>query len=164
MKEIIKLLVLPLLFSYTGLSAQVETNFNNLIEINEQGQFIKPYKKQVDVKLPSKSIDSLLRIELRDLAISRNEKPFQLAVPVKIDLNIAKRMQWNYFNDSAYGRFTIKADGALSTSINFNKFFLPIGTEMYIYNDNGNMITGPITERENNEKKDGVAGFMKANF
>ncbi|MCZ2337130.1 MAG: hypothetical protein LC127_02820, partial [Chitinophagales bacterium] len=126
---------------------------NNPIEIREQGQFAKPYKVQIDFELPSINTDSLLQVERRNLAISNNEKPFQLAVPVKVDLNIAKLIQWNYFNDSAYGKFTIKVNSALSTSINFDRFFLPIGTEMYIYNKNGNIITGPITKSENNEKR-----------
>lgn len=41
----------------------------------------------------------------------------------------------------------------MSLSINFGDFVLPANTEIYIYNQMGNIITGPITEKENNEKK-----------
>ncbi|MBS1579755.1 MAG: hypothetical protein JST29_08970 [Bacteroidetes bacterium] len=33
----------------------------------------------------------------------------------------------------------------------FDQFHLPKGTELYVYNKNGEMITGPITEAENNK-------------
>ncbi len=37
-----------------------------------------------------------------------------------------------------------------SISANFDQFDLPVGTELYVYSENGEMITGPITEAENN--------------
>ena len=153
MKIILKLLTLPLLLPCLFLFAQVKTNFNNATIIGEQGQFAKQYKTQIDFEIPAKNIDTLLQIEKREMGKTDNEKPFRIAVPVPVNLDIGKLLQWNYTNDSAYGKFTIKINGALSSSINFDKFFLPNGTEMYIYNKNGNMITGPITENENNPNK-----------
>jgi len=56
-------------------------------------------------------------------------------------------------NDYPYGKFTLKLNGAVTCSINFDKFWLPKGTEMYVYNEKGNMITGAVTESENNDNK-----------
>lgn len=53
----------------------------------------------------------------------------------------------------SYGKFTLKAKGAKTLSINFSNFFLPKGTEMFIYNKEAEMITGVVTEAENNENK-----------
>jgi len=68
-------------------------------------------------------------------------------------LNIAKQINWVDDKEFAYGKYTIKVNKALSASINFDKFYLPKGTEMYVYNEDGNMITGPVTEKENNPNK-----------
>jgi len=64
-----------------------------------------------------------------------------------------KQANWSFENSFAYCKFLIRVNGALSASINFDEFSLPSGTEMYVYNENGNMITGPITEKENNASK-----------
>ena len=76
-----------------------------------------------------------------------------MATPVTVDLDIAKRTNWTYDKEFAYGKFTIKLTGALSSSISFDKFYLPKNTELFVYNENGNMITGPVTEKENNPNK-----------
>lgn len=155
MKKILrpKLLVIPVLLVCISLSAQVKTNFNNKATIDESGVFLKPYKAKIDFQIAAKNITVLLEAESEKSDTTKRFQPFQFAVPVPVDLEIAKLMQWNYSNDSAYGKFTIKVNGALSSSINFDKFYLPKGTELYVYNENGSMITGPITEKENNPKK-----------
>ncbi len=43
------------------------------------------------------------------------------------------------------------ASGAKSISANFDQFYLPKGTELWVYSEKGEMITGPVTEVENNE-------------
>lgn len=153
MKIILKVLIVPLLMVCLSVSAQVKTNLNNEELIGNQGRFIKSYELKVDFQVPAKNIAELLQAEKLNSEKFKDEKPFQLAVAVPVDLDIAKQISWNYDSTFAYGKFTIKLDGALSSSINFDKFDLPQGTEMYIYNENGNMITGPITEKENNLNK-----------
>ena len=153
MKPFFKFLTLPLLLLCFLVSAQVKTNFNNESVIDEKGRFVKPYKVQADFEISAKDIDTLLQIEKRESQKSNNEKPFQLAVPVSINWDIAKSINWTTDGEFAYGKCTIKVNGALSSSINFDQFYLPSGTEMYIYNENGKMITGPITENENNLNK-----------
>jgi hypothetical protein len=153
MKTILKLLTAPLLFLCVLVQAQVKTNFNNKTLIDESGHFSKPYKATIDFEIPSKNITNLLQAEKSKTDTNQETKPFQIAVPVPVNLDIAKLMNWDYEGDSAYGKFTIKVNGALSSSINFDKFYLPNETEMYIYNENGKIITGPITEKENNPDK-----------
>lgn len=133
--------------------AQVTTNFNNNIEVSNKGQFEKNYISNVDFIINKRNIDSLLQIEKIENANSIGEKPLKIAVPIQIDLDIVKSVNWNYEKDFAFGKFTIKLTGALSSSISFDKFYLPKNTIIYIYNENGKMITGPITENENNLSK-----------
>ncbi|MDP1811442.1 MAG: T9SS type A sorting domain-containing protein [Sediminibacterium sp.] len=153
MKAIKLFLLTHLIFFCHLAQAQVKTNFNNETLITIQGRFAKNYKIQIDFELPSKNINELLEKEKNEMAKSNETKPFRLAVPVSVDLDIAKLTNWTYDKEYAYGKFTVKLNGALSASINFDKFYLPKATEMYVYNENGNMITGPVTENENNTNK-----------
>ncbi|MEO8406466.1 MAG: trypsin-like peptidase domain-containing protein [Chitinophagaceae bacterium] len=132
-------------------SSQVKTNFNNESIVSQKGQFEKEYKQQIDYQLSAKNIDDLLSTEKTEQLLSSEAKPFKLAVPVSVDLDIANLANWSSDNEFAYSKYTIKLNGALSASINFDKFYLPKGTEMYVYNENGRMITGPVTENENND-------------
>lgn len=134
-------------------SAQVTTNFNNELTISSKGRFSKDYKERIDFEIPARDITTLLEAERRADAGSNEVRPFRLAEPVAIDLDIAKRINWVADRETAYGKFTIKVNGALSTSINFDRFYLPPGTELFLYNRNGNMVTGPVTEKENNANK-----------
>ena len=153
MKTILRLLIAPFLLLCFSAQAQVKTNFINKTSIDERGHFLKSYKAKIDFEIPAKNIANLLQAEKNRTDTLRGAKPCQIAVPVSVDLDIAKLINWNYEGDSAYGKFTINLNGALSSSINFDKFYLPEGTEMYIYNENGNIITGPVTEKENSPDK-----------
>jgi lysyl endopeptidase len=152
MKIFYALFSVALLLLFACASAQVKTNFNSRVLLRENGLFKKAYKTQVDFEVQAIKIEDLLRAEQQRAATSDQSEPFKLAIPIPVDLNIAKRANWNIDSGFAYGKFTIKLNGALSSSINFDKFYLPTGAEMYIYNEKGNMITGPVTAQENNAK------------
>jgi len=149
MKSNYIIISISFIFQCFYLQAQVHTNFNNDLRIGNKGVFNILYKTEVDYEIPAKDISKLLENE-KNRTDNEPNIPYQIAVAVTIDQDIPKLIQWTYNKDFAYGKFTIKLNGALSSSINFDKFFLPSKTEMYIYNENGNMITGPITEKENN--------------
>lgn len=156
MKKILSSLVTILFFITNSSISQVSTNFNNDNTISVKGRFDRNYVTAIDLIIPSKNIDSLLSKEKRDLAQSNELKPFKLADPTKVNLDIPKLIKWTFDKEFAYGKFTLKLSGALSTSISFDKFYLPKNTELFVYNENGKMITGPVTEKENN--KNGIWG------
>ncbi|HSC37533.1 MAG TPA: T9SS type A sorting domain-containing protein [Chitinophagaceae bacterium] len=134
-------------------SAQVSTNFNNDVLIRDQGKFNRDYGSRVDFQAPEKNIPDLVRSERLIVDSSNVARPYQFATPVSVDLDISKSMKWNNEGAFVFGKYVITAKGAMNTSINFDRFYLPKGTEMYVYNENGSMITGPVTERENNAAK-----------
>ena len=133
--------------------AQVSTNFNNKELISLRGKFDKDYNSEIQLEIKSKNIDSLIENERYELESSAETKPFRLAVPVPVDIDIANKISWINENDFSFGKFVVKSNGALSISINFDKFRLPNNTEMYLYNEKGEMISGTITEKENNINK-----------
>ncbi len=164
MKALKHFLFIHLLFLCFLAQAQVKTNFNNETIVSNKGQFVKDYKTKVDFEIPAKKIVELLEKEKREIANYNEIKPFKLAVPVSVNLDIANLINWAFDKGYAYGKFTVKLNGALSSSINFDQFYLPEGTEMYVYNENGNMITGAVTENENNTNKNWGSWVYKGEF
>lgn len=158
------ILCMSLMAFYLSSLAQVKTNFNSEVVLTNQGTFKKNYRAQVDFEIPTKNIDELKEKERRENENSKGEKPFRFAEASAVNLDIANQINWVTDSNYAYGKFTIKLKGALSASINFDDFYLPQGTEMYIYNQNGNMITGPITENENNLNKVWGSWVLKGEF
>jgi lysyl endopeptidase len=156
MKKILFRIIGLLLIIANNSNAQVSTNFNNDNTISSKGRFNRNYAAAIDFIIEAKNIDSLLKKEKQEIEQSNELKPFKLATPTNVNLDIPKQIAWTYDNEFAYGKFTIKLLGALSSSITFDKFYLPKNTELFVYNENGSMITGPVTEKENN--KNGIWG------
>jgi lysyl endopeptidase len=147
MKKKIYLSLLTIFFACNFLIAQVKTSFGNETPITQKGVFERNYKLSVDFELPALSIDSLLEVERRSIAASNEARPFQFAKATPLNLNIAKQLVWANDRVFSYGKYTIRLNGALSTSLNFDQFYLPPNTEMFIYNQDGSIVTGPITEK-----------------
>lgn len=135
---------------YLNTDAQVKTNFNNREPITERGKFSKSFREKNPQIIPAKDIQALLDKETRENT-SDEAKPFKIAEAVPVDIDVVKEAEWIEENGVAYGKFTVVATDAKTISANFDKFYLPKGTELYVYSENGEMITGPITETENNE-------------
>lgn len=151
-KNFLGLFMLFLVVSFCS-TAQVKTNFKNIPKINIRGQFsqfLREYDTLVDFQIPAKDINLLLEAEKIEISKAKEEKPYQIAVPVPVNIDLTKLIKWVNVDQTAFGKFKIKLNGALCSSISFDKFHLPKGSELYVYNEKGNMITGPVTENENN--------------
>lgn len=150
MKSVLFTLLVCLLCN-NYLFSQVTTNFANDNAILENGFFEKNYVNVLKIDFEQQNIkellvhDSLESIKFLDL------KPFTFANPTQIDIDLADKLVWINKNGFSFSKVILNQKGALSTSLNFDKFYLPAGTEMYIYNENGKMITGPVTANENNK-------------
>lgn len=132
------------------IKAQVKTNFNNTERVNERGHFNKSYATFTFEITPPDLTNALRRDKTED---SFSSKVFYIAEPVATNINVVKLANWVSDDKYSYGKFTLIAKKAKTLSINFSNFFLPKGTEMFIYNREAEMITGVITEKENNESK-----------
>lgn len=130
--------------------AQVTTNFNNASVINAKGKFQKNFKVKAPHLITAKDIKALLEKEARENS-TQEAKPFRFAEPVAVNIDVTKEAVWVEDNGYAHGKYTIVAVGARSISANFDQFKLPKQSELYVYSENGEMITGPVTEKENND-------------
>lgn len=139
-----------LLILATTSFAQVKTDFNNTQSITDRGKFMRNYSKsKLPYIIPSKDINALLEKEIGENK-SGEAKPFKIAEAIPVDIDFVKEAEWTVEDGYAYGKFTIVAAGAKSISVNFDNFWLPKYSELYVYSANGEMITGPVTESENN--------------
>lgn len=142
--------VLILLLGFLRLShAQVKTNFNNVEPISSMGKFQKNFREKNPYVIPARDIKSLLENE-ESKNTPGEAKPFRIAEAIDVDIDVMKEATWTEDDEFVFGKFSIVAAGAKSISINFDKFRLPERTELYVYSENGEMITGPLTEKENN--------------
>lgn len=145
----INLFLIAIFITIIG-NAQVRTNYNNLERLTEKGKFVKEYAvKALDLTPPD--ITEALRRDAQEAA--QGSKVFYIAQPMPVNINVVRQASWVTSGDYDYGKFTLRVKRAQTLSINFSDFYLPGGTEMYIYNKDAEMITGPITEAENNEHK-----------
>ena len=145
------LITLLALVMCVKLSAQVETNYNNEKGVSIEGVFKKAYQENIfNITPPDMNIINQKEKQDRE---SADVKPFRIADPVATSIDVVKLASWILDEKTAYAKFSIVAAKAKSLSINFNSFFLPYGTEMSIYNSDGTMITGPVTEKENNMER-----------
>lgn len=143
---LLALVVTPLQFTI----AQVSTNFNNSEVITARGKFQKDFRAKAPFVIPSRDIKALLDKE----ALENNTdeaKPFKIAEALPVDIDVVQEAVWVEASGYSHGKFSIIAAGAKSISANFDQFKLPKGSELYVYSENGEMITGPVTDKENNE-------------
>ena len=130
--------------------AQVNINYNNISKIDREGFFKKRYgAKMHKLNIPSK--ERILQKERQNEGSP--DKQFLIAEAVPVDIDFVSQADWIVDGSNSYGKYTIHADSAKTLSINFDKFYLPEGTELYLYNDDGTMITGPVGSGENNENQ-----------
>lgn len=143
-----KILILTVfILQINVLFAQVVTNFNNKEVISERGKFDKPYiSNSFEISAP----DLKGAYEKEKIEAAKASKIFIFAHPVAVKIDLLSKISWIKDGGNSFGKFTLISKGAKSLSIDFDNFFLPSGTEMYIYNTNGEMIAGSITEIVNN--------------
>lgn len=147
-----KLILIPtaFIFIWSIANAQVRTNINNDEVITARGKFKKNYSTKSPYLIPPKDIKALLEKEILENSTGET-KPFRIAEAIPVDINVVQEASWIEEGSYAHGSFTIIAAGAKSISVNFDQFKLSKGTELYVYSENGEMITGPVTENENND-------------
>lgn len=79
-----------------------------------------------------------------------NEGVYKFAEPVTANINLLTGGRPKLVRNRLVYAVKIRVPNALSVSVNFNKFYLPQGAEMYLYNPSGTEVTGPVTSKENN--------------
>lgn len=114
--KILIIIFLLIISNYTN--SQVIVSFNSRIDI-ENGVFQKAYPKNNSIIVSQYNVDN---IKLKGECRASN------STPINVSIAISKLINWVEENDFIYGRYIVKANGALASSINFDKFYLPKNT------------------------------------
>lgn len=78
-----------------------------------------------------------------------NERTPKFAEPTIVSISPLEQGLWEQSGDTIVNRLKITAQGAHSIAVYFDKLKLSKNAELFIYNSEGTVVTGPITEKEN---------------
>lgn len=158
MKHKTLLLISLLLVSCLHLYAQVKIKYNNTQKIDSKGYFKKEYKLKA-MRLAVPPLENMRRMD-QENTVSL-DKPFRIAEALPSDIDVTRSAAWTNEGDYSYGIFQIHADSAKTLSVFFDRFYLPEGLEMFMYNSDGSMIAGPISNAINNKQQRWHSAILK---
>ena len=159
-KRIIQLCVnaFLLLLSNT-LWAQITTNELPPSLRNQNINSILSLKSDLDViSISSPDMDEIIAEDIRNDTISGILRRISVAIPVQLDAE--KDGIWsNCNNDSLCWSLTIKVANAKSLDLVFDRFWLPDGGKLFLFNKNSGQTIGGITNEFLKGNKDNLADF-----
>ncbi|MCX6252045.1 MAG: T9SS type A sorting domain-containing protein [Bacteroidetes bacterium] len=80
-----------------------------------------------------------------------NPLPYRMAVVLPVDVDIKNTGEWTDLSDgSRIWRSAIHAPGSLALTAYFDKFHLPEGGKLFLYNPEKNQVIGAFTDINNN--------------
>jgi hypothetical protein len=142
------LLMLICLMSLTAL-AQV----TNQVEPRSWGLEIK----STPLKIIIPSINKDLSQTQEDYTNELQNKPYKFGEKIDVELDLYNSGQWvNLKNGDRIWRINIVSQGAKTMNFLFDRYDLPEGAEMFLYNNDRSDKIGPYTSKENQE--DGILG------
>lgn len=78
--------------------------------------------------------------------------PYRFGYNHIVDLNPNNSGVWTTFDDgSRLWRLAVKSENALSINLTFDRYYLPDGATLYVYNEDKNHVIGAFTSRNNQE-------------
>lgn len=101
---------------------------------------------------------NIAAIEQEDELTSQSlSKPYKFGEKIPVDLNLFNSGQWTELeNGDRIWRLNIESTGAKTINFLFDRYDLPVGAELFLYNNDHTDKIGPYTHKENQE--DGVLG------
>ena len=89
-------------------------------------------------------------------------KPYRIGVSHKVNYGLGNSGKWTELeNGDRIWQIGFNSKDALNLSVNFDKFFLPEGATIYMYNDARSDLLGAYTSSNNNNKRMLGSWFVK---
>ena len=124
--------------------------------------YTKPLTKETDINTKNLGYinkDSLLA---EDELNKDSNIGFRFGFIHEVQFNLKNSGTWDTLdNGDRLWRLRIVCPEAYSTNMIFNKFYLPTGSMLFLYNDENNSILGALTSRNNRESKSIATSFIK---
>lgn len=113
------------------------------------------------LRLKAPDVTALLKEDQREArqgALPRYGKPTPLA------LNLLAAGRWELATGGRRWQLALTSPGATSLNFFFDKFYLPPGAELYLYNGDRSVAIGPIDATQNTEAKVFATDLLKGDF
>ncbi len=104
------------------------------------------------IKLPKLDIKQI-QIE-DDVNDQLRTKPYRIGLQIKVDYGLNNSGTWTEFqNGDRIWRIGFSSDDALNLGLILDKFYLPEGCTLYLYNDDRSDLLGAYTNNQNNREE-----------
>jgi PKD repeat protein len=104
-----------------------------------------------EIELVAPDITSIEREDRLDVD-SDSPGPLRMGVSVRAGLNMNNSGMWTQLDDgSKVWRLKLHVSGALALGVYYDRFYLPEGSRLFLYNENRNQLLGSYTHLNNPE-------------
>jgi hypothetical protein len=110
--------------------------------------------KSLSLGIPEVSIASpdIRRLLNEDFVTDTLNLPHRFMEIIPVDIDFITSASRELLRDgSLVYRLKLSSAGALAISLYFDRFYLPSGSSLYLYDENGGQLKGSFTEKNNNE-------------
>ncbi len=142
-----RIIVFTLIFScVVKIDAQVPTYTFEKGKVFEKYSGFKITKNNTpEKKMPTIDITPLFE---EDEATKSMDLPFRFGKSIDVDLSL-KDGKWMKTDSAEIWSLKISSPNAYSMNFIFSELYLPHGASLYIFNEDGSMVYGPVTEVQN---------------
>lgn len=152
----LKKLLGVLLFSFTITVCAQVTNEG----IPESWNMTEQKSSLKVISLPTVDIQKVKSED--DINDKLQTKPYRIGVQIKANYGLDNAGTWTELsNGDRIWRILFESKDALNLGLIFDKFYLPEGAKIYLYNDDRSDLLGAYTNTQNNEKEVLTTWFVK---
>ena len=101
-----------------------------------------------NIMLPSVDTEPLIQED--ELEIDKYV-PFRFGAPIDVSYNLENSGDWIETEEGKIWRLSITSEGAYSINLLYDRFIIPDGAEMFVYDYNMNTVLGAFTSENNKE-------------
>ncbi len=141
-----------------GIYGQVETRFFPNRDALQQNRLLKEHWRVAKIK-------AMPPLDVQKIASARQQErddnvPFRFGEGFDTRITLADG-EWTDTENGRLWTMAIESKGAYSINFVFNDFYLPEGAELYISNEEGDMLYGPVTSKANTENGHFLTDLIK---
>ncbi len=148
MKTTLPFLLLFLLICNSG-NSQVRSVLTKTKQVESSGIFgIKQAHQKIS--LGKTDVKKLLK---EDSAEANSGLPLRIGTVKKVNLGLSNSGNWIKIDGGRVWKLSIHSPEAFHLNLIFSEFYIPEGGLLYIYNEEGTMVYGPLSSKQNSNKQ-----------
>ncbi|MDD2634174.1 MAG: choice-of-anchor J domain-containing protein [Bacteroidales bacterium] len=148
-------IIITIIILALSLNLSAQTNTGNIPESFKQNVSID----NIDhVQLPPPSMD-LVRAE--DAFDEKNGLPMKISRLLPVNVNVENSGTWSELeNGKTIWQLRLSSEGAVANALHFDKFILPQGSSVFVYNYDRSIVMGPYTNEDNPKREEYAIGLF----